>query len=193
MASFDDQIQLLSSQEDDYDEKDENDPGIQNITPGENIQNGFVFSEFPAPELAPDKRFHLYVIFSSEDRETVYKLVAELETKFGMKCLFADRDFQPGKEIRLNVMEGMQDSMKNLLILTPNFVDSRYCMHESEIAFKETMESGINCMILVLLKDCDIPYPLLPKTYINGTLPGLTMTDIAFRVRNAFITSGRFL
>ena len=144
-----------------------------------------------ASTLDNNKKFDLYVISASEDRHRVHKIVQELESNFGLKCLFSDRDFLPGKEIRLNIMEGMHDSKKNLMILTPNFAESQYCLHESEIAYQMALETGMNNTIPVLLQDCDIPFSMIPKTYINATLHGMTTRDIAYSIREAFVTAGK--
>lgn len=176
----DDEIQILSSSVDNL--------GTEELE-GRTISGSR--NRMKAPSLVNKKKFHLYVISASEDRHTVHTIVQELESNFGIKCLFSDRDFLPGKEIRLNIMEGMHDSIKNLMILTPNFAESHYCLHESEIAYQMALETGMNNTIPVLLQDCVIPYSMVPKTYINATLPGMTTRDIAYSKREAFVTAGK--
>lgn len=138
-----------------------------------------------APALPASKTFHLFICYASEDRDRVFPIVTDLETKFGAKCLFADRDFQPGKEIRVNIEDGINNSVKILTVLSPNFTRSPYCMHESEIAFQKSMETGLNYVIPVLLEECEIPYGLKPKTYIDATLLDMNDTAIAHRITMA--------
>ena len=144
-----------------------------------------------APALPASKTFHLFICYASEDRDRVFPIVTDLETNFGAKCLFADRDFQPGKEIRVNIEDGINNSVKILTVLSPNFTRSPYCMHESEIAFQKSMETGLNYVIPVLLEECEIPYGLKPKTYIDATLLDMNDTAIAHRITMALNQPGR--
>lgn len=183
---MDDNIRLLSTNDTILDLEEE-----REVYDGENLAaNGDrtedtgcdVNSQLLAPALPASKQYHLFVCYATEDRDRVFPIVTELETVYGAKCLFADRDFQPGKEIRLNIEEGINNSVKILMILSPNFAQSRYCLHESEIAFQRTMETGLNYVIPVLLEECEVPYGLKPKTYIDATLPNMNATAIALRI-----------
>lgn len=148
------------------------------------------FSARHAPALPESKLYHLFVCYATEDRDKAFAFVKHLEQRHGVKCLFADRDFQPGKEIRINIMEGINNSMKILIMMSPRFTQSRYCLHESEIAFQKTMETGLNYVIPVLLEACEVPYGLKPKTYIDATLQDLE--DVAERIVSALHITGGY-
>lgn len=138
-----------------------------------------------APTLQGSKLYHFYVCYATEDRKRVYELVKEIENTYGARCLFAERDFQPGKGIRNNIEEGIDNSMKLLTILTPSFTQSGYCMHEAEIGFQISVKSRSNYEIPVVLEDCRVPYSLKTKTYIDATEPGMTVIEIAERIMDA--------
>ena len=135
--------------------------------------------------------YHLYVVSASEDRLVVHELVAELETKHAIKCMFSDRDFRPGKEIFQNITDGLEKSFKVLLIFTPNFVRSKFCKYETNFALQLAMDSGI-CLIPVLLQECEVPNSIRHNTYINGTLPWMTISSIAVEIKKALTRTGNF-
>lgn len=147
----------------------------------------------PVLDLPKEKKYHLFIVSASEDRDKVIQLIEELENNFGITCLFSDRDFNPGLLIRQNIMFGMKYSMKSLLFLTPHFFESHYCQMEVEIAMHMALESGINCMIPILAEDCETPFLLKPRTYINATHPGMTVKKVATLIREALPKTGRFI
>ena len=149
-------------------------------------------SVLQAPALPESKLYHLFVCYATKDRNRAFEIVSELESR-NVKCVFADRDFRPGKEISLNIMEGINNSVKILTILSPRFTESRYCLHESEIAFQKSMETGLNYVIPVLLEACEVPYGLKPKSYIDATLPGVTVVDVTDRIVSALQLPGGLL
>ena len=146
---------------------------------------------FTAPELPDTKQYHLFVSYASEDRERVFRVVEELETRHAFICLFADRDFQPGKEIRESLVEGINSSVKTLMMFTPNSVSSHFCNLEYELAYFMSVESGTNCVIPVLLEDCDVPSTLKPRTYIDATLASMDVVKLAERISESFVKLGK--
>ena len=87
--------------------------------------------------LPPGKSFHMFISHSGDDSEEVWELIKKLETRFKIRCLYADRDFQPGKDITDNIKESIEISMKILLILSPSYLDSGYCWFEPEGGLSE--------------------------------------------------------
>ena len=175
----DDEIQLLLSTD--------NDTSSVSIDECEQATTGLTI-----PKLPNSLEYHLYVVSASEDRLVVNELVTKLESKYAIKCMFSDRDFQPGKEILQNVKDGMEKSMKILLIYTPNFGRSEFCKLETNIALQSAMDSGIYCIIPVMLQECEVTFSMRHKTYINGTLPGMTISKIADYIKEAMTRTGNF-
>jgi hypothetical protein len=80
--------------------------------PGEdsNYRHPLLGQKIPALPDGKDKYF--FVSHSSEDSIQVLMCVEILETRFDLPCFYADRDFQPGKDISENIREGMNRSLK---------------------------------------------------------------------------------
>ena len=148
---------------------------------------------FEIPKLQSPKECHLFVASSSDDREQVLKIVEELENQFAIKCLFASRDFQPGKEYRLMIRDGIDTSLKVLLIFTPNFVESPFCQLEAELAYIMSIERKNDCVIPVLLENCEVPATLKPRNYIDATQPGMDIRALTIKIMEALVRIGKLL
>ena len=81
-----------------------------------------------------DKKYHLFVSSCEEDSDFVLSLVKSLEEKYNIRCLYHARDFIPGESTRQNVLDGMADSLKTLLIITEGFCKSEWCRFEFDTA-----------------------------------------------------------
>lgn len=150
-------------------------------------------SKFPIPELSETVHYHLFVAHASEDRERVVKIVEELERKYGVRCLFSDRDFQAGKKIWTNIEEGLNKSQKVLLIFTPKYIESHNCQLETETAYSMMISRGNDCVIPLLLEDCEIPATLKPRTYIDATLPSMDLGLLTYKIMEALVRIGKLV
>lgn len=81
--------------------------------------------------LPPGKDYHLFVSYSSEDRIEANTIRQHLEERFYLKCLYYERDFQIGRNIDENITEGLQKSAKALLLLSPFYIQSHWCVTEA--------------------------------------------------------------
>jgi hypothetical protein len=73
----------------------------------------------------------------------------------------ADRNFTPGVSVFDNIVEAIHSSNKVILVLTDHFVSSQYCNCEADQAIMRSLRSkNSNCVIPVLLEDCEIPIKL---------------------------------
>ncbi|XP_060575435.1 uncharacterized protein LOC132732927 [Ruditapes philippinarum] len=125
------------------------------------------------PALPEGKTKHFFVSYTSLDKERVHSVIEDVEKRFGLQCVFDERDFQGGKDITVNIREGMMSSLKVLLFLTQNFLESGWCKYETDAAFINSMGCGYSCIVPVLLEECEIPPTLVTLTYIDATIPGL--------------------
>jgi hypothetical protein len=154
-----------------------------------NSSNHFQDQELIAkiPPLSAGKTKHFFVSYSSSDKERVYSVIEEVEKRFGLKCVFDERDFQGGKDITVNIREGMMSSLKVLIFLTPNFLQSGWCKYETDAAFISSMGCGYSCLVPVLLDECNIPPTLVTLTYIDATIPGL---DVPAKIAASLLRRG---
>ncbi|XP_062617205.1 uncharacterized protein LOC134278913 [Saccostrea cucullata] len=123
--------------------------------------------------LQADKKYHLFISYNSEDRGDANKICECMEQRFHMKCMNFERDFVPGKNIDDNIADNMRKSVKVLIILSPNYVQSHWCVTEAREAaqLSFTGSSDVNVIPLLLRslgKDLDVPPFLKSYVYIDA-------------------------
>ncbi|KAM9066395.1 uncharacterized protein LOC111719385 [Sarcophilus harrisii] len=125
------------------------------------------------PPLRGNETFHFFVSYSSLDSSWAHKFIRELETCYsGLKICYHERDFLPGKNIIENMVDCIQQSQKMLLILSQDFVQSRWCLLEANLSvFRYCMER--KPVIPIMLKPCQVPLHLNHLTYLD-------VNDISF-------------
>ncbi|OWF44424.1 uncharacterized protein LOC110458359 [Mizuhopecten yessoensis] len=129
--------------------------------------------------------YHLFVSCQEADASIAKQLIHDLETRFQFRCLYGDRDFEPGKRILTNVVESVAKCMKFLLILTPAYLESGFCKVEMQQACHHFVRNNMEgCMVCLKLVDCEVPHEIADVTYIDGY--DMSMKYIARRVLDAF-------
>ncbi|XP_060613301.2 toll-like receptor 4 [Anolis sagrei] len=102
--------------------------------------------------------YDAFVIYSSEDQEWVTRELEEtLEVgvpRFRL-CLYY-RDFVPGVSIITNIIkEGFQSSRKVIAVISPHFLESRWCNFELEVAQSWQLLDRKASLVLVVLEGVD--------------------------------------
>ncbi|XP_007478146.2 uncharacterized protein LOC103098388 [Monodelphis domestica] len=131
-------------------------------------------NEFPTIlPLKNNEAYHLFVSYSSLDSSWAHKFIEKLEADYSdLKICYHERDFLPGKNIIENMVDCIQQSQKMLLILSQDFVQSRWCLLEANLSvFRFCMER--KPVIPIMLKPCQIPLHLNHLTYLD-------VSDISF-------------
>ncbi|KAK3612019.1 hypothetical protein CHS0354_021694 [Potamilus streckersoni] len=104
-----------------------------------------------------DFAYDAFISFADEDREFVRDfMLKELEHKRGMRLFVSFRDFIPGREIASNIIEAIHNSRKTVMILTENFLLSKWCVYEFQMAYQESIHSGRDAFIVILYEDIPI-------------------------------------
>ncbi|XP_027443661.1 uncharacterized protein LOC113918929 [Zalophus californianus] len=119
--------------------------------------------------LKPGEKFHLFVSYSSMDAVWTHGLISRLEADLpGLRICLHERDFTPGRNVLENMAECIQQSQKVLLVLSQDFVQSRWCLLEADLSlFGYCLER--KPVIPVLLRPCQIPLHLSHLTYLEAT------------------------
>lgn len=141
--------------------------------------------------LPPGKDYHLFVSYSSEDRTEANAIRQHLEERFYLKCLYYERDFQIGRNIDENITEGLQKSVKTLVLLSPFFIQSHWCVTEAREACKLSFTDMENHNVIpVLLRPLpkDLPPFLNSYVYIDAQRE----MDVAGKIYEAFNQPGEF-
>ncbi|XP_056399843.1 uncharacterized protein LOC130294263 isoform X1 [Hyla sarda] len=120
------------------------------------------------PKLTGDDMYHVFISFSGEDSQWVAQLMQKLEATFpDIKICFHNRDFTPGKTIIENMTECIQRSQKILMVLSPDFVHSRWCLFEANLSMFQDCTSH-KAIVPVMLKPCPMPLYLSHLTYLEA-------------------------
>ncbi|XP_067662563.1 uncharacterized protein [Haliotis asinina] len=138
-----------------------------------------------APSLSEGKKYHVFFSYDITDREWVEQITNKLESPdFGFKCSLHERDFHGGKRIIENITEHIRLSEKTVLVLSPNFLQSHWCMFEIEMGMILSMEESQLLVVPVMVKQCPVLDSIKTLTYIDAT-PG---TDLWQRFIGAIVS-----
>ncbi|XP_048768075.1 uncharacterized protein LOC125674818 isoform X3 [Ostrea edulis] len=119
------------------------------------------------PPLPPGKKYHLFVSYSSEDREAANTIRDQMERRFHLKCMDFERDFIPGKNIDKNIADEMLHSVKVLLILSPFYIQSFWCVTEAREACNLSFTDVENLNVIpLLLRPLEKDLPPFLKSYV---------------------------
>ncbi|XP_052094185.1 uncharacterized protein LOC127730106 isoform X3 [Mytilus californianus] len=164
---------------------------LQEIVPEKEME--YVLSEiFKNPSIKPLKtglkalsksfKYDFFVSHSHIDGSWVDNIfLRHLESKFdesdvAFRGCIADRDFTPGISVLDNIIAAIGESNKVILVISESFVSSNWCQYEADQAVIRSLNSkDDNCIIPVLLGDCDLPDKIAHLNYVNLS------TDTDFR------------
>ncbi|CAJ1056220.1 uncharacterized protein LOC125887243 isoform X2 [Xyrichtys novacula] len=122
------------------------------------------------PPLRDGERYHVFISYSSTDYQWTHSLIEQLES-CGLQVCYHERDFTPGRTVLENMSDCIQESQKVLLVLSPEFVRSRWCLLEANMSlFRDCLER--KPIVPVLLEPgVSIPLHLCHLTYLEVNDP----------------------
>ena len=113
-------------------------------------------------ELETQYEYDAFVVYDKNDFEFVRnKLYKNLDKKDSedetdnqnrFRLCFHERDFMPGATIEENVLKAIECSRKTIVVLSRNFLQSKWCEFELQMARIECVEKGRNLIIAVMLE-----------------------------------------
>ncbi|KAL3887955.1 hypothetical protein ACJMK2_000340, partial [Sinanodonta woodiana] len=118
--------------------------------------------------LPPQKKYHAFFSYASPDIQWVKKIVEELETDHGIICCEYDRDNTPGTPLMTFADESIKNAYKTVLVMTREAFKSRFVQHEIQMAINHGFNEDKNCVVPVLVEDCEIPEYLKVLTYVDA-------------------------
>uniref|UniRef100_UPI003AAF8A97 uncharacterized protein n=1 Tax=Centroberyx gerrardi TaxID=166262 RepID=UPI003AAF8A97 len=118
------------------------------------------------PTLREGELYHVFISYSSTDYRWTHSLINKLES-CGLQVCYHERDFTPGRTVLENMSDCIQESQKVLLVLSPEFVRSRWCLLEANMSlFRDCLER--KPMVPVLLEPgVSVPLHLCHLTYLE--------------------------
>lgn len=116
--------------------------------------------------------YDAFVCYSDLDRLWVKDhLIPQMEVrrKPGFRFCVHDRDFLPGATIMDNIIGSISNSRVVLLLVSPGFVESQWCLYETHLAQHRVLEENRNSLILIKMQSMkDVPMPKA-LTYLMKT------------------------
>uniref|UniRef100_A0AAV2M8D6 TIR domain-containing protein n=1 Tax=Knipowitschia caucasica TaxID=637954 RepID=A0AAV2M8D6_KNICA len=120
--------------------------------------------------LSQGESYHVFCTYSSTDYQWTHTLIQQLEQS-GLRVCDHERDFTAGRPILNNMSESIQKSQKVLLVLSAEFVRSRWCLLEANMSMFRDCLQRKPIVPLLLQRDLPIPLPLAHLTYLDVHQP----------------------
>ncbi|XP_028441649.1 uncharacterized protein LOC114560462 isoform X1 [Perca flavescens] len=122
------------------------------------------------PPLRDGECYHVFISYSSTDYQWTHSVINQLES-CGLQVCYHERDFTPGRTVLENMSDCIQESQKVLLVLSPEFVRSRWCLLEANMSlFRDCLER--KPIVPVLLEPgVSVPLHLCHLTYLEANDP----------------------
>lgn len=114
-----------------------------------------------------DFQHDVFISFSSLDYHWVRDHLAPVLDRKRINYCIHSRDFVVGKAIMENIADSVYNSRKVLAIISKNFMDSRFCREELEMALYRCTEMADSSLILIRVDNVD--HKRLPKTLRRRT------------------------
>nr|XP_022297528.1 toll-like receptor 13 [Crassostrea virginica]XP_022297529.1 toll-like receptor 13 [Crassostrea virginica] len=109
-----------------------------------------------------DFKYDAFVSYADEDRKFVLKMISKLEGEKNIRLCIHHRDFVPGYDIAENIITAVNKSKKTIIILSPNYIKSSWCMYELHIAKMEEIYSREKESVLFLIFYEAVPADIIP-------------------------------
>ncbi|KAL6106409.1 uncharacterized protein ACO6RY_10288 [Pungitius sinensis] len=122
------------------------------------------------PALGDDEIYHVFVSYSSTDYQWTHSVIHRLEA-CGLKVCYHERDFTPGRTVLENMSDCIQESQKVLLVLSQEFVRSRWCLLEANMSLFRDCLGRKPIVPVVLEQGVPVPLHLCHLTYLEADDP----------------------
>ncbi|KAL3887625.1 hypothetical protein ACJMK2_000021 [Sinanodonta woodiana] len=118
--------------------------------------------------LPPRKKYHAFFSYASPDIQWVKEIVKKLETDHGFICCEYDRDNTPGTPLLTFAADSIRNANKTVIVMTREAFKSGFVKHEIQMAINHGFIEERNCVVPVLVEDCDIPDYLQVFNYVDA-------------------------
>ncbi|XP_048247952.1 toll-like receptor 4 [Haliotis rufescens] len=110
--------------------------------------------------------FDAFISYADEDRGFVVEDMRQiLEGQHGIRLCIHHRDFLVGEAIAANILNAVKSSRRTVIVLSRNFLRSYWCKYEVEMAKMESIYTGRNTLLVVVLEN--IPVRDLPPDIVE--------------------------
>ncbi|XP_036413688.1 toll-like receptor 13 [Colossoma macropomum] len=127
-------------------------------------------------------QYDAFISYNTHDELWVMKkLLPKLEGEQGWRLCLHHRDFQPGKPIMDNIVDGIYSSRKTICVISHHYLESEWCSREIQVASFRLFDEKKDVLILVFLEEIPAhqlsPYYRMrsiikKRTYLTWPKPG---------------------
>jgi TIR domain len=112
-----------------------------------------------APVANPEPKFDVFLSYATKDWETVSVIAEELKAKDDRVKVFLDRvSIDVGSAWQQKLYEALDDCRKVIAVLSPAYLESKWCLEEFNIALCRQRDTGESIIHPFLLYKCKTPY-----------------------------------
>ncbi|XP_066517498.1 toll-like receptor 13 [Hoplias malabaricus] len=129
-----------------------------------------------------DFQYDAFISYNTHDELWVMReLLPQLESQQGWRLCLHHRDFQPGKPILDNIVDGIYGSRKTICVISRHYLESEWCSSEIQVASFRLFDEKKDVLIMVFLEDIPAhqlsPYHRMRslikrRTYLSWPKPG---------------------
>jgi hypothetical protein len=125
-----------------------------------------------------DFSYDAFISYANENLRFVLDHIVPVLENRGLRLCLHDRDFLPGDNIADNIIKAIRSSKTTVIVLSTDFLTSRWCLYEFNMARMESIYSraGSSCLLVVMYEDVanrDMPNEMLDwirsNTYLEFT------------------------
>ena len=114
--------------------------------------------------------YDVFVTFSSKDRQWVSTKLTPLLESHRLKYCIHSRDFELGRALVDNMAESVYSSRKVLAVLSKNYLESKFCRGELEMALYRSKVGRDGSLLVVTvdgIKKNKLPKALRESTFVD--------------------------
>ena len=105
--------------------------------------------------LGQEMSWDVFIAYAHGDNALARKVMTYLE-EHGCRVILHERDFIPGEEVYQNIIEAIHTSKRVLCIVTPHFLDSKYCLQEFSMAQHHNVTIKRRWLIILKHEEFDV-------------------------------------
>ncbi|HUW12775.1 MAG TPA: toll/interleukin-1 receptor domain-containing protein [Anaerolineae bacterium] len=124
-------------------------------------------------------RYDVFISYSDHDREWVQGWLLHRLEETGLRVCIDFRDFELGVASLVNMENAVERSRKTLIVLTPEWVESKWTAFESLLIQTDDPAGRRARMIPLRLEPCEPPKRIAMLTYVDFTQP----PEVDFQLR----------
>ncbi|XP_069137601.1 toll-like receptor Tollo [Argopecten irradians] len=143
--------------------------------------NSCVFLPVPTSSKDIEKDFDAFVSYSSHDETWVFDLCKRLEeSAHGFRLCLHHKHFVPGACISDNIIDSVERSRHTIMVLSPNFLKSEWCILEFRKAFHQSLMENERHLVVVMLEGFDESWLQSDMKHFLKTYTYLKASDFFF-------------